>query len=88
MVSYGHVKGDLPMVLEKIKDVVVKRFKVPTEKVSPATRLREDLNVDSLDAVQLIMDLEDLFSISINDDEAQSFKTVGDIVKFVEAKLG
>jgi acyl carrier protein len=76
------------MVLEKIKDVVVKRFKVPTEKVSPATRLREDLNVDSLDAVQLIMDLEDLFSISINDDEAQSFKTVGDIVKFVEAKLG
>jgi acyl carrier protein len=76
------------MVLEKIKDVVVKRFKVPAEKVSTATRLREDLNVDSLDAVQLIMDLEDLFSISINDDEAQSFKTVGDIVTFVEAKLG
>jgi acyl carrier protein len=76
------------MVLEKIKDVVVKRFKVPAEKVSPATRLREDLNVDSLDAVQLIMDLEDLFAISINDDEAQSFKTVGDIVTFVEAKLG
>ena len=76
------------MVLEKIKDVVVKRFKVPAEKVSTATKLREDLNVDSLDAVQLIMDLEDLFSISINDDEAQSFKTVGDIVTFVEAKLG
>ena len=75
------------MVLEKIKDVVVKRFKVPAEKVSTATKLREDLNVDSLDAVQLIMDLEDLFSISINDDEAQSFKTVGDIVTFVEAKL-
>jgi acyl carrier protein len=76
------------MVLEKIKDVVVKRFKVPTEKVTLATRLREDLNVDSLDAVQLIMDLEDLFNVRINDDEAQSFKTVGDIVKFVEAKLG
>jgi acyl carrier protein len=76
------------MVLEKIKDVVVKRFKVPTEKVTLATRLREDLNVDSLDAVQLIMDLEDIFNVRINDDEAQSFKTVGDIVKFVEAKLG
>jgi acyl carrier protein len=76
------------MVLEKIKDVVVKRFKVPTEKVTLSTRLREDLNVDSLDAVQLIMDLEDLFNVRINDDEAQSFKTVGDIVKFVEAKLG
>lgn len=76
------------MVLEKIKDVVVKRFKVPTEKVTLATRLREDLNVDSLDAVQLIMDLEDIFNVRINDDEAQSFKTIGDIVKFVEAKLG
>jgi acyl carrier protein len=74
------------MVLEQIKDVVAKRFKVQAETVTTATRLREDLNVDSLDAVQLIMDLEDLFNVKISDDDATSFKTVGDIVKFLERK--
>jgi acyl carrier protein len=74
------------MVLEQIKDVVAKRFKVQPETVTTATRLREDLNVDSLDAVQLIMDLEDLFNVKISDDAATSFKTVGDIVTFLERK--
>jgi acyl carrier protein len=74
------------MVLEQIKDVVAKRFKVQAETVTKATRLREDLNVDSLDAVQLIMDLEDLFNVKISDDDATSFKTVGDIVSFLERK--
>jgi acyl carrier protein len=75
------------MVLEKIKEVVAKKFKVQLEKVSVNTRLREDLNVDSLDAVELIMELEDTFTVKISDDEAQKLKTIGDIVTFIEPKV-
>jgi len=76
------------MVLEKIRDVVAKKFKVQPEKVTLATRLREDLNVDSLDAVELIMELEDTFKVKIADDEAQQLKTIGDIVTFITPKVG
>jgi acyl carrier protein len=75
------------MVLDKIRDVVVKKFKVQPENVSDKTRLREDLNVDSLDAVELIMELEDTFNVKISDDEAQKLKTIGDIVSFIEPKV-
>jgi acyl carrier protein len=75
------------MVLDKIRDVVVKKFKVQPENVSGKTRLREDLNVDSLDAVELIMELEDTFNVKISDDEAQKLKTIGDIVSFIEPKV-
>jgi acyl carrier protein len=76
------------MVLEKIRDVVAKKFKIQPEKVTLATRLREDLNVDSLDAVELIMELEDTFKVKIADDEAQQLKTIGDIVTFITPKVG
>ena len=75
------------MVLNQIRDVVVKKFKVQPENVNAATRLREDLNVDSLDAVELIMELEDTFNVKISDDEAQKLKTIGDIVSFIEPKV-
>jgi acyl carrier protein len=75
------------MVLDKIRDVVVKKFKVQPGNVSSTTRLREDLNVDSLDAVELIMELEDTFNVKISDDEAQKLKTIGDIVSFIEPKV-
>ena len=75
------------MVLDKIRDVVVKKFKVQSQNVTAATRLREDLNVDSLDAVELIMELEDTFNVKISDDEAQKLKTIGDIVNFIQPKV-
>jgi acyl carrier protein len=75
------------MVLEKIREVVSKKFKVSPEKVNASTRLREDLNVDSLDAVELIMELEDTFKVKIADDEAQKLKTIGDIVNFINPKV-
>lgn len=75
------------MVLEKIREVVAKKFKVKPEKVNATTRLREDLNVDSLDAVELIMELEDTFKVKIGDDEAQKLKTIGDIVNFIKPKV-
>jgi acyl carrier protein len=74
------------MILDQIKEVVVKKFKVAPEKVNEGTRLREDLNIDSLDSVSLIMELEDMFNIKIQDDEALGLKTIGDIVTFITAR--
>ena len=47
-------------------------------------RLREDLDADSLDATELIMNLEEAFGLSISDEESQQLTTVGDIVKYIE----
>lgn len=75
------------MVIDQIKAMLGKKFKVNEATIKPTTRLREDLNVDSLDAVELIMDLEDQFKIAkISDAEAQKLKTVGDIVAFLASR--
>ena len=49
-------------------------------------KLKEDLGADSIDAVQIIMDLEDAFGIEIDEDNAGSMETVGDVVKYIESK--
>jgi len=54
--------------------------------ISPETRLLEDLNVDSARVVELVLELEDAFSISIEDDVIDTLKTVGDLATLVRAK--
>lgn len=71
-------------MLEEIKKLIAKELNIATEKITMESKLSEDLDVDSLDAIELIMTLEEEFSISIPDNEAQNFKTVGDIVTFIE----
>ena len=72
------------MVFEKIKDIVVEQLGGNEEGVKLETRFIEDLEADSLDAVEVIMALEDEFGIEIPDEEAEHFKTIGDICKFIE----
>jgi acyl carrier protein len=68
----------------KVIEIVAKQFAVAKEKVSRATRFREDLSGDSLDTVEFVMELEDAFDIEIPDSMAEKIKTVGDVVDFVE----
>ncbi len=75
------------MVFEKIKNIIVQELKLNGDKVNNEARLQEDLGADSLDAVELIMNVEDEFEISITDEEATDIKTVGQLVKFVEGKI-
>lgn len=76
------------MVLEKLVDIVAKKFSITKkETLTPTTRLREDLNVDSLDAVELIMELEETFNIQVSDQDATTLKTLGDIQTLIETKL-
>ncbi len=72
------------MVFDRIKEMIKSELGIPEEKITMEARLAEDLGADSIDAVELIMNIEDEFSVEVSDEEAQNIKTVGDIVKFVE----
>lgn len=71
-------------MLEKLSKLIECEMDIDAKTITPATRIIEDLGADSLDAVELIMTLEDEFNVTINDDAAQNFKTVGDILEFLE----
>lgn len=72
------------MVFEKVKEIIVKELNVDAEKVTPEALLKEDLGADSIDAVEVIMSLEDEFNMSIDDDAAQDIKSVQDLVDYIE----
>jgi acyl carrier protein len=72
---------------EKIRDVIVDLLEVDPEKVTLDARFREDLEADSLDLVELIMEFEEQFGSAISDEEAQKLTTVGDVVKYVEEHI-
>jgi acyl carrier protein len=71
-------------MFEKVQEIIANELGIEKEKVLMTSRLAEDLGADSLDAVELIMTLEDEFGIEVDDEAAQSIKTVADIVKFLE----
>ena len=73
------------MIFEKVKEIIVSELKLDPSKVTMEANLETDLGADSLDAVEVIMALEDEFDLEFSDDAATSIKTVGDIVKYIEA---
>lgn len=72
------------MEFEKVRELIAKELGVDKSTITPETRLSEDLGADSLDAVELIMAVEDEFDISVSDEDAQSIRQVKDIIKFIE----
>jgi acyl carrier protein len=73
--------------LERIRNIVVDLLGVDPQDVKPEARIREDLEADSLDLVELVMAFEEEFGGEISDEEAQSISTIGDAVAFVEEKM-
>jgi len=76
------------MSFDKIKNIIVEQLSVDESSVNVDTSLMKDLEADSLDAVEIIMAIEDEFDIEIPDEDAEKFQNVGDIVKYVEEKIG
>lgn len=74
------------MYFEKVKKLIAEELSVNADEITMETRLAEDLGADSLDAVELIMAIEDEFEISITDEMAQQIRKVADIVEFLEKK--
>ena len=75
------------MVFEKVREIIVEQLKVDESDVTMDTHLMKDLEADSLDAVEIIMAIEDEYGIEIPDEDAEKFQSVSDLVKFVEANL-
>ncbi|NLG82655.1 MAG: acyl carrier protein [Bacilli bacterium] len=72
------------MIFEKVREIISNELSVSKEEITLETNLQDDLGADSLDAVELVMSIEDEFNIQIPDDAAQNLKTVADIVKYLE----
>ncbi len=72
------------MVFDKIKEIIIEQLGVDEADVTMETSLTKDLEADSLDAVEIIMAIEEEYGIEIPDEEAEKFASIGDIVKYVE----
>jgi len=71
-------------IQDKIIEIVCKQLGVDKAKVTTTTSFVNDLGADSLDTVELIMEMEDAFGVSIPDEDAEKIQTIGDAVKYVE----
>ena len=69
---------------EKIKELIAKQLNKPVAEITEEKEVVKDLGADSLDVVEMLMNLEEEFDISVPESEAVKIKTVGDIVKLIE----
>ena len=74
-------------ILKEIQVIISDIMICDEEDISLDSRFVEDLGVDSLDAIEIIMDVEDLFSIGISEEQSDKMHTVGDMVKFLETQI-
>ena len=72
------------MIFENVRDALAQQFEVEPDSITMDTNLIDDLGADSLDVVELIMSLEDMFGISITDEDAAQLYTVRRIVEYLE----
>lgn len=74
-------------VTDKVKKIIVDKLGVDEAEVTPEASFTNDLGADSLDTVELIMEFENEFGLSIPDDQAEKIQTVGDAIKYIEDNL-
>ena len=73
-------------IYERVKDVLVEQLGVDEGEINDAASFQDDLDADSLDLVELIMELEDQFGVKISDEDAQGIQTVGQAVDYIAAR--
>ncbi len=71
-------------LIDEVKEVVAEQLNVNPDEVKEESKFVEDLGADSLDVVELVMELEEKFDIEIPDSEAEKIATVADAVKYIE----
>ena len=75
------------MVFEKIRNIIAEQLDIEPAQITEDTNLLKDLEADSLDAVEIIMAIEDEFGIEIPDEKAEEFEEISSIVKYVEENI-
>jgi acyl carrier protein len=73
---------------ERVVDIVCENLGVNKDQVTRSTSFIEDVGADSLDIVELVMELEEEFEITIPDEQAEKIKTVGEAIDYIERELG
>ncbi len=71
-------------MFEKVRTIIATELGVEESQVTETADIVDDLGADSLDVVELIMELEEVFGISVDDSEAQKMKTVGDVLAYIK----
>jgi acyl carrier protein len=71
----------------KVKEIIMQKLGTSEEKITPQASFRNDLGADSLSTVELMMELEDVFGVTIEEEEAEKIQTVNDAVTYIEKKL-
>ena len=74
-------------VADRVRAIIAEQLGVKLEEVTDAASFIEDLGADSLDTVELVMALEEEFGIEIPDEDAEKMASVGDAIKYIEAKI-
>ena len=75
----------MEITFENVRDIIVSTLSCDADQITPDTNLFEDLEADSLEAVELSMALEEAFDVTISDEDLPNMKTVGDLVNFIRA---
>jgi len=70
---------------QAVRNIICEKLSVKPDQVTPETSFVNDIGADSLDLVELIMELEDKFGMQIPDDEAEKILTVGDAIRYIES---
>ena len=74
-------------IAEKVTKIIVDKLGIDESEVTPDANFTNDLGADSLDIVELIMQFEQEFDLSIPDEQAENIQTVGDAIKYLESQL-
>ena len=74
-------------IFKGLQSILIDKLQVASERVIPSARLKEDLDADSLGAMEIVMSVEDLYNIEILDEELHALVTVSDIIELAKSKL-
>lgn len=72
------------MVFERIQQILMDQLDLEAEKITMESDIVDDLEADSLDVVDLVMTIEDEYGLEVPDDQIENFRTVGDVVHYIE----
>jgi len=74
-------------VFDRVKKIIVDRLDVEEDKITLEASFKDDLGADSLDIVELVMELEDEFELEISDEDAEKINRVGEVVDYIKSQL-
>lgn len=78
---------DFEMVLDKIKDMLEKQLGIDKSKITEDSDIIKDIGADSLDIVEFLMDAENEWGITIEEEDVKNLHTIGDVVKYIESRI-